>query len=74
MTLRLRDLGYTANPKCVRRLLRQMGLEAMDEPIVGAAKFRENMEGLKIACGIEQWPHNALRHSFGLCHLAFHGD
>jgi putative transposase len=28
MTLHLRDLGHSVNPKRVRRLLRQMGLEA----------------------------------------------
>ena len=32
------------------------------------------MDALKKACGIEEWPHNALRHSFGSYHLAFNGD
>jgi integrase len=43
-------------------------------PIVEASKFRENMEGLKKAAGMTEWPHNALRHSFGSYHLAFYGD
>jgi integrase len=32
------------------------------------------MELLRKAAGIESWPHNGLRHSFGSYHLAFHGD
>lgn len=46
----------------------------MKGPVVDASKFRENMDALKKACGIDEWPHNALRHSFGSYHLAFHGD
>lgn len=34
-------------------------------PVVNTPKFRDNMEVLKKACGIDEWPHNALRHSFG---------
>ena len=43
-------------------------------PIVSKGKLSERLAQLKAAAGIEQWPHNALRHSFGSYHLAFHGD
>jgi integrase len=42
--------------------------------IVESSKFRENMDALKKAAEIKDWPHNGLRHSFGSYHLAFHGD
>jgi integrase len=42
--------------------------------VVDAAKFRDSMDALKKAVALEEWPHNALRHSFGSYHLAFHGD
>ena len=34
---------------------------------------RHFLEALK-AARIEKWPHNALRHTFASCHLAFHQD
>jgi len=43
-------------------------------PIVDMKLFRDNMESLRAAAKIKQWPHNGLRHSFGSYHLAFHGD
>ena len=42
--------------------------------IIDAKNFRANLESLKVAAGIAQWPHNGLRHSFGSYHLAHHGD
>lgn len=42
--------------------------------IVDADEFRENMAELRTAAGIETWPHNGLRHSFGSYHLAEYGD
>ncbi len=45
-----------------------------DGPVVGQVKLRERLVELRIAAGIEEWPHNALRHSFGSYHLAFYGD
>jgi integrase len=42
--------------------------------IVDGAKFKENMDELKTAAGIEEWPHNGLRHSYGSYHLAAFGD
>jgi integrase len=42
--------------------------------IVDSSRFRDKMDALKNAAGITKWPHNALRHSFGSYHLAFHGD
>jgi integrase len=43
-------------------------------PIVDVKRFLDNMAELKKAAGIESWPHNGLRHSFGSYHLAYHGD
>ena len=43
-------------------------------PVVDTANFRENMDGLKSAAEITDWPHNGLRHSFGSYHLAYWGD
>jgi hypothetical protein len=43
-------------------------------PIVNVKLFLDNMAELKRAAGIESWPHNGLRHSFGSYHLAYHGD
>lgn len=43
-------------------------------PVVDTSKFRDSMDALKKAVGLNEWPHNALRHSFGSYHLAFHGD
>ena len=42
--------------------------------VVAVAAFRDNFEELKQAAELENWPHNALRHSFGSYHLAHHGD
>jgi integrase len=42
--------------------------------IVDTAKFRDNMDELKKACGLKEWPHNGLRHSYGSYHLASVGD
>ena len=33
-------------------------------------KYRELLDAAREAAGIEQWPHNALRHSFASYHLA----
>jgi integrase len=46
----------------------------IEGPIVDSSGFRDKMDALKKAAGITKWPHNALRHSFGSYHLAFHGD
>jgi integrase len=42
--------------------------------IVNAAEFRDNLDSLRAAAGIEKWPHNGLRHSFASYHLAMYGD
>ena len=42
--------------------------------IVPKSKLSERLSALKTAAGITAWPHNALRHSFGSYHLAYHGD
>ena len=42
--------------------------------IVPKSKLSERLSALKTAAGITEWPHNALRHSFGSYHLAYHGD
>ena len=41
---------------------------------VAAVKYRELLDGAREAAGIEQWPHNALRHSFASYHLARFND
>ena len=46
----------------------------LPEKLVDEKTFRENREALKVAAGMKEWPHNALRHSFGSYHLAFYGD
>ena len=33
-------------------------------------KYRELLDAARESAGIEQWPHNALRHSFASYHLA----
>ena len=38
--------------------------------IVDQGKYRSNKELLLVAAGIEEWPANGLRHSFGSYHLA----
>lgn len=43
-------------------------------PVVDATNFRKNQDALRTAAGIKEWPHNALRHSFGSYHLAMFGD
>ena len=43
-------------------------------PVVGQVKLKERLAELRVAAGINKWPHNALRHSFGSYHLALHGD
>jgi integrase len=37
-------------------------------------KYRELLDAAREAAGIEQWPHNALRHSFASYHLAHFND
>jgi integrase len=41
---------------------------------VAPPKYRELLDGAREAAGIEQWPHNALRHSFASYHLARFND
>jgi putative transposase len=61
MTLHLRQLGYTVNPKRVRRLLRQMGLEAfypkprlsIPDPVAG--RYPYLLKGLKITRPDHVW-------------------
>jgi putative transposase len=61
MRLHLRDRGYTVNPKRVRRLLRQMGLEAfypkprlsVPNPIAG--RYPYLLKGLKITRPDQVW-------------------
>jgi integrase len=43
-------------------------------PLVDEGSYRENLEDLRQAAGIADWPHNALRHSFASYHLAAYGD
>ncbi len=49
-------------------------IQPLKGPIVNKQEFRENMLGLKASAGIESWPQNGLRHSFGSYHLALYGD
>lgn len=42
--------------------------------VVDASKFRQSLENLRKAVGIQEWPHNGLRHSFGSYHFAMYGD
>jgi len=37
-------------------------------------QFRERFDKLRELAGIKEWPHNALRHSAGSYHFAFHED
>jgi putative transposase len=61
MTLHLRELGYAVNPKRVRRLLRQMGLEAfypkprlsIPDPVAG--RYPYLLKGLKITQPDQVW-------------------
>lgn len=61
MTLHLRDLGHPVNPKRVRRLLRQMGLEAfypkprLSIPDPVAARYPYLLKGLKITRPDQVW-------------------
>ena len=41
---------------------------------VAPPKYRELLDAAREAAGIEQWPHNALRHSFASYHLARFND
>ncbi len=43
-------------------------------PIADEENFRDNMDLLKAAAGITDWPHNGLRHSYGSYHLAAFGN
>ena len=43
-------------------------------PIVNASKFRDAIDELRVAAGVQNWPHNGLRHSFASYHLAYYGD
>jgi integrase len=49
-------------------------MKPLNGPIVDVKEFRDNREDLTKTAGLEAWPHNGLRHSFGSYHLAFHGD
>jgi integrase len=49
-------------------------LKPLKGQIVDAKEFRDNLEELKNAAGLESWPHTGLRHSFGSYHLAAYGD
>lgn len=49
-------------------------LNPLKGPIVDVKEFRDNMDELRKAAGLETWPHNGLRHSFGSYHLALYGD
>jgi integrase len=49
-------------------------LKMLKGPIVDVKEFRDNMDELRKAADLKDWPHNGLRHSFGSYHLAFHGD
>lgn len=42
--------------------------------LVDGNSFRENLDALRKAAGLEEWPHNGLRHSFASYHLAAFGD
>lgn len=61
MTLHLRDLGHTVNPKRVRRLLRQIGLEAfypkprLSIPNPAAGRYPYLLKGLKITQPDQVW-------------------
>ena len=61
MTLHLRDLGHTVNPKRVRRLLRQMGLEAfypkprLSLPNPGAGRYPYLLKGMKVMQPDQVW-------------------
>jgi integrase len=41
---------------------------------ITSSKYRELLDAARRAAGIEQWPHNALRHSFASYHLARFND
>jgi integrase len=43
-------------------------------PVLNPVNFLERRRSLAKAAGITDWPHNALRHSFGSYHLAIHND
>ncbi len=43
-------------------------------PVVNLVNFPDRRKSLATAAGITDWPHNALRHSFGSYHLAMHND
>ena len=54
MVLGMREEGLVVNPKCVRRLLREMGLEAvypkprLRQPGAGAGRFPYLLRGVRI--------------------------
>ncbi len=50
------------------------GCEQLKGALVEADRFRENLDALRKAAGLEDWPHNGLRHSFASYHLAAFGD
>lgn len=43
-------------------------------PIVEEATFRDNLDALRKEVGMQEWPHNGLRHSFASYHLGAFGD
>jgi putative transposase len=61
MVLALREQGRAVNPKCVRRLLREMGLEAvypkprLSQPAVGAQRFPYLLRGVAIQRPHQVW-------------------
>ena len=50
------------------------GAAKREGPLAREEDFRDNLEALKEAAGISDWPHNGLRHSFASYHLAAFGD
>ena len=75
-------VGQTVAKKRSRRVVEigtaleaWLGLCPLTEgPIVATAKLQDRLAGLRTAAGIKEWPHHALRHSYGSYHLAFYGD
>ena len=43
-------------------------------PVIDLIGFRQCLDGLRAAAGLDEWPHNGLRHSFASYHLAAFGD
>lgn len=50
------------------------GCHQKEGALVTKDAFRENLDNLRQAAGIVEWPHNGLRHSFASYHLAAYGD